>query len=74
MKTLSMLVAAVALAFATGAYAQEVKLMLSGDAEVPAVKTTAAGSGTITVGADKSVSGWVTTTGVASTSDVPNAR
>ncbi|TMH09699.1 MAG: CHRD domain-containing protein [Betaproteobacteria bacterium] len=67
MKTLSMLVAAVALAFATGAYAQEVKLMLSGDAEVPAVKTTAAGSGTITVGADKSVSGWVTTTGVAST-------
>ncbi len=51
-------------AFAIGA---DVKVMLSGDQEVPPVKTAASGSGTISVGADKSVSGSVTTTGVAGT-------
>jgi hypothetical protein len=40
---------------------------LSGDEEVPPVKTSASGSGTITVKEDKSVSGSVTTTGVAAT-------
>jgi hypothetical protein len=40
---------------------------LSGDQEVPAVMTSATGSGTITVDADKNVSGSVTTTGVAGT-------
>jgi hypothetical protein len=40
---------------------------LSGDQEVPAVKTSASGGGTITINDDKSVSGSVTTTGVAGT-------
>jgi hypothetical protein len=42
-----------------------VKVTLSGSEEVPAVTTSAAGSGTITVASDMSVSGSVTTTGVA---------
>jgi len=46
------------------AKSQTVKVTLSGDNEVPPVKTKATGNGTITVGADKSVSGKVTTTGV----------
>ena len=41
--------------------------MLSGDQEVPPVTTTAKGSGTITISADKSVSGSVTTTGMPGT-------
>jgi hypothetical protein len=41
------------------------KVVLSGSQEVPPVTTSASGSGTITVGTDKSVSGSVTTTGVA---------
>ena len=40
---------------------------LSGDDEVPAVKTSATGSGSITVGADKSVKGSVTTSNIAAT-------
>jgi hypothetical protein len=44
------------------AFAGDVKL--SGDHEVPPVTTSATGSGTITVGADKSISGSVTTKGV----------
>ena len=42
-----------------------VKVSLSGSQEVPAVTTSASGNGTIVVGADKSVSGSVSTTGVA---------
>src|SRR5262245_62234814 len=45
-------------------WSQEVKVVLSGSQEVPPVTTSATGSGTITVGADKAVSGSVTTTGV----------
>ena len=40
------------------------QMMLSGDQEVPPVATTASGSGTIMVNADKSVSGSVTTSGM----------
>ena len=40
---------------------------LSGSQEVPPVTTTASGSGTIMVGADKSVSGSVTTIGINAT-------
>jgi hypothetical protein len=40
------------------------KVSLTGKDEVPAVETAATGTGTITVGADKSVSGSVTTKGV----------
>jgi hypothetical protein len=43
----------------------DMKLSLSGSQEVPPVATSASGSGTITIGDDRSVSGSVTTTGVA---------
>jgi len=54
-------------AFAGVASAADVQVMLSGSQEVPAVTTSASGSGTITVGDDMSISGSVTTTGVAGT-------
>ena len=54
-------------AYADVAIGDEIKLMLSGDNEVPAVKTAAKGSGTIMINADMTVSGSVTTTGVAGT-------
>ena len=47
--------------------ADEIKLMLSGDMEVPAVKTAAKGSGTIMINSDMTVNGSVTTTGVMAT-------
>ena len=43
------------------------QVTLSGAQQNPPVTTAASGSGTITVGADKSVSGSVTTSGVAGT-------
>jgi hypothetical protein len=49
------------------ASAADVKVTLSGSQEVPPVTTTASGSGTITVGDDKSISGNVTTSGIAAT-------
>jgi hypothetical protein len=56
------------MAFAAGsALAGPVQVKLSGDQEVPPVQTSAAGSGTITVNDDKTVSGSVTTTGVKGT-------
>lgn len=62
---------AVALVFAgvqsISALAADVKVALSGDQEVPAVKTSAKASGTITVNNDKTLSGRVTTTGVNAT-------
>lgn len=42
-------------------------LSLGGDQEVPPVSTAAKGSGSITVGSDMSVTGKITTTGVAGT-------
>ena len=54
--------------FATGvSLAADVKVTLSGDQEVPPVKTEASGSGTITVNADKTVSGSITTKGITAT-------
>jgi hypothetical protein len=61
------MVAMLVVAFAGVASAADVKVMLSGSEEVPAVTTSASGSGTITVGDDMSISGSVTTTGVAGT-------
>lgn len=49
------------------AFAADVKVSLSGSEVTPAVTTSASGSGTITIGDDHSVSGNVTTTGVAGT-------
>ncbi len=51
----------------TAAYAAGNELQLSGAQEVPPVTTSAKGAGSITVGADKSVSGSVKTTGVEGT-------
>jgi hypothetical protein len=51
--------------FVAGAtLAADTKVTLSGDQEVPAVTTAATGTGTITVGDDKSVSGKITTKGI----------
>jgi hypothetical protein len=44
---------------------QSIQVTLTGSKEVPPVTTSATGTGNITVGADMSVSGSVTTTGVA---------
>ena len=49
------------------ANADEVKVSLSGADETPAVQTAATGSGTIVINADKTVSGNVTTQGIAGT-------
>jgi hypothetical protein len=47
------------------ATATETKVRLSGAEETPAVTTSASGNGTITVGADRTISGSVTTKGIA---------
>jgi CHRD domain-containing protein len=44
-----------------------VKVKLTGDEEVPPVKTAASGTGSFVISADKSVSGSITTTGVDGT-------
>jgi hypothetical protein len=49
------------------AFAADIKVTLSGANEVPPVTTSASGGGTITVRDDGSVSGSVSTTGVAGT-------
>ena len=49
------------------ALAADVKVALSGGNEVPPVKTSASGSGTIMIADDGAVSGSVTATGVAGT-------
>ena len=59
-------VVAVALATcSTLALAGEIKVTLSGAQEVPPVTTSASGSGSIVINDDKSVSGSITTTGIA---------
>jgi len=49
------------------ANAADVKVTLSGAGEVPPVTTSATGSGTIQIADDKSISGGVTTSGLAGT-------
>jgi len=49
------------------ANAKDIKVTLSGDQEVPPVSTTATGTGNISVGDDMSISGSVTTSGIAGT-------
>ncbi len=61
-------VAAVLLAgYAGSVLSDEVKVTLSGNQEIPPVTTSASGTGTFTVGADKSVSGSVTISGMSAT-------
>jgi hypothetical protein len=55
---------ALVLAVGVAANAKDVAVSLSGDQEVPAVTTQAKGTGTITVGEDKTVKGSIKTTGV----------
>jgi len=54
-------------AYSSSAGAADIKVTLAGDQEIPPVMSAGSGSGTIMVGADKSVSGSVTTQGVAGT-------
>jgi hypothetical protein len=62
------IVAATALLVGSGiAMGADVKVHLTGAEETPPVTTTASGSGTITIAADKSVSGTVKTTGIDGT-------
>lgn len=66
-------VAALAVMIGTGYRAvaaekgEAVKVNLTGDQEVPAVKTSASGTGTITIAPDKTVSGQITTSGLEGT-------
>jgi hypothetical protein len=53
--------------YSSSAAAADIKVTLAGDQEVPPVKSAGTGTGTIVVGADRSVSGSVTTTGIAGT-------
>ncbi|MFJ9535375.1 CHRD domain-containing protein [Herbaspirillum sp. NPDC101396] len=52
------------LSFSSAAIAQTVSVDLKGASEVPANSSTASGTGSISVAADKSVSGKITTTGL----------
>ena len=62
------LIATAALAAAAGsASATDVKVKLIGAEETPPVTTSATGAGTITIAADKSVSGSLKTTGIDGT-------
>jgi hypothetical protein len=49
------------------AAAADIKVKLSGEHEVPPVKSSATGTGTIVIGNDKTVSGSVTTSGIEGT-------
>jgi CHRD domain len=49
------------------AYGKDIAVKLTGDQEVPPVSTAASGVGTISINADKSVKGSLTTTGIAGT-------
>lgn len=53
--------------YSTLAGATDMKVTLSGDQEVPSLKSAGTGSGTISVGADNMVSGSVSTAGIPGT-------
>ena len=54
-------------AYSGMAFGEQVYVLLSGAQEVPAVKTSASGNGTITVNADMTVSGSITTAEIVGT-------
>ena len=65
MKTLLRTITAIsAMAFAVTTFAGDIKVKLTGAQEVPAVSSTATGTGTIKVNDDMTVSGSVTTKGI----------
>ena len=53
--------------FSTAALAADVKVTLTGDQEVPAVKSAGTGDGSFTIGTDKSITGSVSTKGISGT-------
>jgi hypothetical protein len=55
------------IAFCGASFAADLKVKLIGAEETPPVTTTATGTGTITIAADKSVSGTIKTTGIVGT-------
>lgn len=55
------------LAISTSAWAVDVKVKLTGAEEMPPVTTSASGTGTITITADKSVTGTIKTAGIDGT-------
>ncbi len=60
-------VALLSAGFSGPALSQEIKVTLSGDQEIPPVTTAGTGTGTLVVGADKSVSGSATISGMSVT-------
>jgi hypothetical protein len=63
----ALLVAAAFVAFSGSAFAVDVSVKLTGAEETPPVTTTASGTGTIKIAADRSVSGTIKTTGIDGT-------
>jgi hypothetical protein len=59
--------AALLAAYALCAWAQEVRVVLGGNQEIPPVTTAASGSGAITVNTDRTVAGGVTINGMSPT-------
>jgi hypothetical protein len=59
--------AAALIAFSGSSLAVDLKVTLTGAEETPPVVTSASGSGTITIAADKSVSGTIKTMGIEGT-------
>lgn len=67
LSTRSLISAAAIMAFCASAFGADVKVNLTGAQETPPVTTSASGSGTISIGADKSVSGTIKTTAIEGT-------
>jgi hypothetical protein len=68
LRSIRALIASAALAASAGsAFAVDLKLTLTGAEETPPVTTSASGTGTITIAADKSVSGTIKTAGIEGT-------
>jgi CHRD domain len=63
----SLAAAAGLIAFCGASFAADLKVTLIGAEETPPVTTTATGTGTITIAADKSVSGTIKTKGIVGT-------
>jgi CHRD domain-containing protein len=63
----ALLVAAAFVAFSGSALAVDVSVKLTGAEETPPVTTSASGTGTIKIAADKSVTGTIKTTGIDGT-------
>lgn len=63
----ALLAAAALVAFSGSVLAVDLKVSLNGAEETPPVTTSASGTGTITIAADKSVSGTIKTAGIVGT-------